>query len=73
MRDGVAELAAVTERLAGEFGLVYVPLQEAFDLALKQAPVEYWVSDGVHPTPAGHEIIKRQWLKAFDMLEPDKK
>jgi len=68
MRDGVAEMAAETVRIASEFGLVYVPLQEAFDLALKQAPVEYWLSDGVHPTPAGHEIIKRQWLKAFHIL-----
>ena len=73
MRDGVAELAAVTEAIAAEFGLDYVPLQEAFDLALQQAPAEYWLSDGVHPTPAGHEIIKRQWLKGFDMLNARKK
>ena len=45
-----------------------MPLQEAFDDALRLAPVECWLSDGVHPTPAGHEIIKKQWLKAFDML-----
>lgn len=69
----MAELAAVTEAIAAEFGLVYVPLQEAFDLALQQAPAEYWLSDGVHPTPAGHEIIKRQWLKGFDMLNARKK
>ena len=68
MRDGVAERAAATKAVAEEFGLVYVPLQEAFDDALRLAPVECWLSDGVHPTPAGHEIIKKQWLKAFDML-----
>ena len=68
MRDGVAARAAAAKAVAEEFGLVYVPLQEVFDDALRLAPVECWLSDGVHPTPAGHEIIKRQWLKAFDML-----
>lgn len=68
MRDGVAERAAATKAVAEEFGLVYVPLQEAFDDALRLAPVECWLSDGVHPTPAGHEIIKKQWLKGFEKL-----
>ena len=71
MRDGVAEKAAATKRVAEAFGLVYVPLQEAFDDALKLAPVEHWVYEGVHPTAAGHEVIKRQWLKGFNMLKEE--
>ena len=69
MRDGVAQMAQVTENLAREFSVAYIPLQEAFDEALTKAPVEYWVLEGVHPTPAGYEVIKRQWLKGFAMLE----
>lgn len=71
MRDGVAKLAEVTENLAREFSLAYVPLQEAFNEVLKKAPVEYWTFEGVHPTPAGYEVIKRQWLQGFAMLEED--
>ena len=29
---------------------------------------EYWLWDGIHPTAAGHEIIKREWMKAFKEL-----
>ena len=28
----------------------------------------YWLPDGVHPAPVGHEFIKREWIKAFKML-----
>ena len=69
MRDGVAEMAKATQRVAEDFSLAYVPLQEAFDEALTKAPSTYWTIEGVHPTPAGYEIIKRQWLKGFAMLE----
>ena len=69
MRDGVAKMAEATARVAREFSIPYVPVQEAFDEALAKAPSEYWTLEGVHPTPAGYEIIKRQWLKGFAMLE----
>ena len=36
-----------------------------FDEAAKKAPSSYWLYDGVHPDTAGHELIKREWLKAF--------
>lgn len=68
MRDGVAKMAQATKRIAEEFSVAYVSLQEAFDEALTKAPVEYWVVEGVHPTPAGYEVIKRQWLKGFAIL-----
>lgn len=68
MRDGVAEKAAVAKRVAQKHGLVYVPLQEAFDAAVAAAPVEHWVQEGVHPTPAGYELIKREWIKGFKMI-----
>ena len=28
----------------------------------------FWLKDGVHPTEAGHELIKREWLKAFEQM-----
>ena len=43
----------------------FINLKPAFDEACKRAPADHWVVDGVHPTPAGHERIKRLWLNAF--------
>lgn len=60
--------AEATRRLAAEFSLPSVPLQPLFDKALEKAPASYWLRDGVHPTTAGHEIIKREWIKAFRQL-----
>lgn len=59
------EKAQVAEKLAKKYGLQFVPLQTHFDQALALAPAEYWLQDGVHPTAAGHELIARQWIRAF--------
>nr|WP_289768325.1 SGNH/GDSL hydrolase family protein [uncultured Acetatifactor sp.] len=55
----------VTRRLAEEFRLDYVDLQEAFDEAQKKFPAARWSGDGVHPTAAGHELIAQAWKKAM--------
>ena len=39
--------------------------------ACKKAPASHWTGDGVHPTPAGHEIIKRLWLETFEKMKND--
>lgn len=44
---------------------VYVPLQEVFDEALKLAPESQWSGDGVHPSPQGHALISKEWIKAY--------
>ena len=63
---GVRALAKIAKSLAEKHDLVFVPLQDKFDEATKIAPVEYWAHDGVHPTPAGHCIIKNAWIDAFE-------
>jgi len=55
--------------LCEKYGLTFVPLQEKFDEAEKKAPAEYWLRDGVHPTPMGNEIIAREWMKAFEKIQ----
>jgi len=52
----------IVRELASEFNAIFVPLQSSFDEACAQAEASYWLWDGVHPTPAGHELIARQWL-----------
>ncbi len=64
-KTGVAEKAAVTEKLAKKYNLPLIELQPAFDKALEAAPADYWTKDGVHPTACGHEIIKRLWIETF--------
>ncbi len=64
----VPKRAAMAKKIAEKYDLVFVPLQEGFDELCKKAPSEYWLGDGVHPTPKGHEYIKEQWLRAFNKL-----
>ena len=52
----------VTKRLAEEFKTIYVPFQSAFNGALTKAPADYWIWDGIHPMPAGHELMARFWI-----------
>ena len=67
--NGVAKKATVVSKIAKERGLPCIDLQAAFDEALSKAPAIYWSRDGIHPTEAGHEIIKRLWIKTFsDMI-----
>ena len=53
---------------AEKYGLAFIPLQEKFDEAEKMSPASYWLRDGVHPTSMGHELIKREWIRAFENL-----
>ncbi|MFS0636869.1 SGNH/GDSL hydrolase family protein [Mesobacillus foraminis] len=52
----------IARNLSEEFGAVFVPLQKPFNEACKRQEPSYWLWDGVHPTPAGHELIAREWL-----------
>jgi lysophospholipase L1-like esterase len=54
------------DRLAREFNAVVVRNQAVFDAACQHAPPEYWLWDGIHPMPAGHELMAREWLAAVE-------
>ncbi len=57
------------KRLAKKYGLVFVPLYDKIVAANANAPSEdYWLRDGVHPTPAGHALIQEAWLEGFKRL-----
>jgi Lysophospholipase L1 and related esterases len=56
------EKQEVVKRLALEFNIVLVPLQERFNEALKKKPESYWIWDSIHPTYAGHGLIANAWL-----------
>lgn len=67
-RSETEKRAAMAKKIADTYNLPFIPLQKGFDeLAAKVTP-DYWLFDGVHPSPMGHEYIKTQWLKAFKAL-----
>ncbi|MBQ7097332.1 MAG: SGNH/GDSL hydrolase family protein [Clostridia bacterium] len=67
-RPEVEKRAAMARKIAEKFGLPFIPLQAGFDEMSKNTDASYWLADGVHPTPMGHEYIKREWLKEFSSL-----
>lgn len=67
-RPEVIKRAEKAKLIAEKYGLPFIPLQDKFDEACKDAPADYWLRDGVHPTANGHELIKREWIKTFNTL-----
>jgi lysophospholipase L1-like esterase len=58
-----AKRAQIVRMLAEQYDACFIELQNPFLEACKKAPAEYWIWDGVHPMPAGHEMIARLWIK----------
>lgn len=67
-RPEVEKRAEKAKLVAEQFHALFVPLQQALDQASAGMDAGLWLRDGVHPTPAGHELIKRKWLEAFRKL-----
>ena len=65
LSSGVAKRAEAAKRIADKYGLTYVPLQGKFDEMVAKQPEPYWTWEGVHPSEYGHELIAREWIKAF--------
>lgn len=64
-REETKKRANMSRKIAEKYNLPFIELQKHFDELSKDAPNSYWLGDGVHPTPAGHEFIKGEWLKAY--------
>lgn len=67
--EDVSARGEIVRRLAMETGAVLVPLQAVFADALKRAPAEYWLFDGIHPNAQGHWLIAESWLRATDCIQ----
>lgn len=64
----VKKRAEMAKKIAEKYNLPYIELQNGLDELSRNIDTTYWVSDGVHPTPMGHEYIKQQWIKTFKKL-----
>ena len=67
-RTEVFKRAEKAKEIAKKYDLTFIPLQEKFDELFEAMPADYWLADGVHPNFTGHELIKREWIKAFKSL-----
>ncbi len=68
LRDDLNPKIDIVRQLAREFAALYVPLDGAFAAAALHRPMEDWLPDGIHATPAGHALIAQQWLQTVGAL-----
>ena len=61
----VRRIAEIAKQVAKHYNFTFVPLQDKFDSLVSDGNAELWTADGIHPTVAGHQIIKDELLKAF--------
>ncbi len=59
----ISKRRSIVKQLSVEYNAIFVEFQNAFDKALTKAPAEYWIWDGIHPMPAGHELMAREWMR----------
>lgn len=57
------DFAVVAKKIADDLKLTFVPFQAEFNKACKAAPATFWLSDGIHPTPAGHALMSQVWRR----------
>lgn len=59
----VRRRAPIVAKLATKYRAPFVRFQSVFDEAAKRAPAEHWLYDGIHPTPAGHQLMADEWIR----------
>lgn len=67
-RTHIASRIEAVRRVAERYGLPFVDVQAVYDAACQRADAACFTGDGAHPTPAGHELLKRAWLEAFETI-----
>jgi acyl-CoA thioesterase-1 len=61
-REDLDPKILVVGRLATEFGLTVLPLDDILRREAESTTSSEIAWDGVHPTPLGHQLIARSWL-----------
>ena len=64
--SAVRKMAEISRQVAEKYNFDFVPLQDKFDELLSDGNIGYWSVDGVHPTSAGHRIIKEELQKVLE-------
>jgi lysophospholipase L1-like esterase len=72
-RIQLEERIAIVNKLGQKYHAPVVHYQKMFQNATNQAPAEYWIWDGVHPTYAGHQLMADEWIRTVKDFWPKKK
>lgn len=67
-RTETEKRAQMAKKIAEKHQLTFIPLQAGFDALTEKMPADYWLADGVHPTPIGHAFLRDKWIEAFHTL-----
>ncbi|MDR0495893.1 MAG: SGNH/GDSL hydrolase family protein [Treponema sp.] len=68
-REDLDPKIQVVRSLAREFADCYLPMDGIFARCAVEGVKETdMAADGVHPTPLGHGIMAKEWLKALDII-----
>jgi lysophospholipase L1-like esterase len=59
------QMRAAVARLGVKYHAPVVQYQAMFDAAVKRAPIDYWIWDGVHPTFSGHQLMADEWTRTY--------
>ncbi len=64
-KSTIEHLDSIVEKIAADYGAVFVPYHELFKQLGNDYPAlpdNYWIWDGIHPTPSGHRKMADMWL-----------
>ncbi len=62
------DYSRIVRKLALETDAIFVPFQELFDRMVLEAPGEFWLPDGVHPSAPAHFRMAEFWLQHCKVL-----
>ena len=65
-QEEISQRQQIVKTLAADFGAHFVAFQTAFDQVANSPSPDYWLHDGVHPSPAGHHLMAECWLQTVD-------
>lgn len=66
MNEAVRLLAKQTKKVAEQFNLPFIPMQENYDKLSEKYGADYWTADGVHPTLPGYRMMANEILKVME-------
>ena len=64
----VRKMAEISKQIAEKYNFDFVPLQNRFDELSADGNTVCWSVDGIHPTSAGHQVIKENLAKTLGKL-----
>lgn len=71
----ITSLVNAIGHIAADYPATLVPFHNLVNSTIttnSNLPAEYWIWDGIHPTPAMHYLMAQQWIKAYNSQSSQK-